>query len=110
MRFDRYCHQYRVDDGDIEEGEIPKYADLRNGERTVVNSEGEEVTEKFCNFDVEDDDGIVDQYYCLGQQCMFEYCIHRRDEWLEECVENEGDVEAANWGDVYNFDTMHGDL
>ena len=103
MRFDRYCHQYRVDDDDIEEGEIPKYADLRRGVDPETN-------EKFCNFDVDDEDGIVDQYYCLGQQCMFEYCIHRRDEWLEECVENEGRLANANWGDVYNFDTMHGDL
>ena len=29
MKFDRYCHQYKVDDSDIDEGEIPKYADLR---------------------------------------------------------------------------------
>ena len=68
------------------------------------------MAEKFCNFDVEDDDGIVDQYYCLGQQCMFEYCIHRRDKWLEGCVANKGDVEDPDWGDVYNFGTMHGDL
>ena len=117
LRFDRYCHQYGVDDSDIEEGEIPKYADLRD-ERQVVNSEGEGVVdsegepvmEKFCNFNVEDNDGIVDQYYCLGQQCMFEYCLYRRDKWLEDCVDNDGEVDAANWGDVYNFDTMHGDL
>ena len=122
MRFDRYCHQYRVNDNAIAEGVIPKYADLRNDERPKLDSDGEEevdsegevIMEKFCNFDVEDDDGLadglVDQFYCLGQQCMFEYCIHRRNEWLDECITEEGDVEAANWGDVYNFDTMHGDL
>ena len=29
VRFDKYCHQYKVLDDDIEGGEFPKFADLR---------------------------------------------------------------------------------
>ena len=41
---------------------------------------------------------------------MFEYCIHRRDEWLAECTANQGEIRNANWNDVYNFDRMREDL
>ena len=41
---------------------------------------------------------------------MFDYCIYRREEWLDECIANQGDVDLPDWGDVYNFDNMHADL
>jgi len=45
---------------------------------------------------------------------MFEYCIYRRDEWLEICEEEEGEVELPveepGWGDVYDYGNMHADL
>ena len=45
---------------------------------------------------------------------MFEYCIWRRDEWLEICADEEGEVELPvnnpGWNDVYDYGNMHDDL
>ena len=45
---------------------------------------------------------------------MFEYCLYRRDEWIDECEEAAGDIdlpkEEPGWGDVYDYGNMHADL
>ena len=45
---------------------------------------------------------------------MFEYCLWRRDEWIDDC---EAAVAAGtaipdrpNWGNVYNYGNMYNDL
>lgn len=94
-QFDKYCHQFKIKDGNRRK--TPKYTDYTKG--TGV-----------CAF--EDDD--LSQAICLGQQCMFEYCIYRRDEWLEICEDEDGEVELPveepGWGDVYDYGNMHADL
>ena len=70
--FDRHCHQYILTQANLDAGRIPKYADLTN-HRGV------------CDF--RDDD---EKLTCLEQDCMFDYCLHRRDEYLAACVETEG--------------------
>ena len=95
-KFDAYCHQYAVSQKKVDRGVIPKYADL-------TNDAGE------CDYDVEGDEAL-EQLACLGQDCMFDYCLHRRDQFLADCIENDGDRELDNWGNVYDFGEMHGDL
>lgn len=97
-QFDAYCHQYKVSQMKVDRGTIPKYADLRN----VRDDDTETYS---CDYD---DD--LAQLACLGQDCMFDYCIWRRDEFLAECIANNGDQDRDDWGDVYDFDNMHGDL
>ena len=45
---------------------------------------------------------------------MFEYCLYRRDEWIDECEEAAGDIELPKeepgWDDVYDFGNMYADL
>ena len=45
---------------------------------------------------------------------MFEYCLYRRDEWIDECEEAAGDIELPKeepgWDDVYDYGYMHYDL
>ena len=93
-QFDAYCHQYNVRDGHPKK--TPKYTDYTGGSGV-------------CEY--EDD---LSQAICLGQQCMFEYCIWRRDEWIDECEEAAGDIvlprEVPGWGDVYDYGNMHDDL
>ena len=67
--FDVYCH------GDNKPW---KYADYRNGEN------GE------CDYD-----HTESQIHCLAQQCMFEYCIWRRDQYLNTCLGFEDNWTAA---------------
>ena len=101
-QFDAYCHQYRINEQKLARGKIPKYADF-----TVDGSCDAYAPE-------EDEDGeqihTLEQLACLGQDCMFDYCIWRRDQYLEACVAANGDLERDAWGDVYNFGEMHGDL
>ena len=93
-QFDRYCHQYMIADG--REDKTPKYTDYTGG--TGVCDHADDLS----------------QAICLGQQCMFEYCIWRRDEWLDNCADEEGEVELPvvdpSWGDVYDYGNMHADL
>ena len=58
--FDNYCHG-RVNPH--------RYADFRNPETG--------------DCDYEDD--IPAQIHCLAQQCMYEYCMWRRDEYVQTC-------------------------
>ena len=57
--FDAYCH------GDNKPW---KYADYRNGD------------DGSCAYD-----HTNSQIHCLAQQCMFEYCLWRRDQYLDTC-------------------------
>ena len=94
-QFDAYCHQYNVRDGHPRK--TPRYTDYRT-------EAGD------CEFAGDDLSKLV----CLGNQCMFEYCLYRRDEWIDECEENSGDLDLPKdepgWGDVYDYGNMHADL
>ena len=59
IAFDKYCH------GD---NNPKKYADYRNGD------------DGSCDYDETNA-----QIHCLAQQCMFEYCLWRRDEYVDTC-------------------------
>ena len=101
-QFDAYCHQYKINEQKLARGKIPKYADFTvegscDAYAPEVDEDGEQIH-------------TLEQLACLGQDCMFDYCIWRREEYLKECIANNGDLERDNWGDVYNFDAMHGDL
>lgn len=68
--FDTYCHQYKIANGSTE---VPKYGNYTNlGEGMV--GDGTQ-----CD-DWEDDQ---EKFYCLAQDCMFEYCLWRRDTYIE---------------------------
>ena len=45
---------------------------------------------------------------------MFDYCMFRRDQFIEDCIEADGDIDLPKknpgWGDVYDYGNMHGDL
>jgi hypothetical protein len=45
---------------------------------------------------------------------MFEYCLARRDEWIDECEDVAGDIELPKeepgWGNVYDYGNMYADL
>ena len=100
--FDRYCHQYdflkesKADQTVDVMTTTPKYADFRLDDGT-------------CNYDEH-----LSELQCLSQQCMFEYCLWRRDEWIDDC---EAAVDAGTaipdrpkWGNVYNYGNMYNDL
>ena len=105
-QFDAYCHQYNVRDG--HRRKTPKYTDYKFYPEPQPD---EEQPEGFCNFAETDK---LSQVVCLREQCMFEYCIYRRDEWIDECEEAAGDIELPKeepgWGDVYDYGNMHADL
>merc|ERR1739844_279858 len=89
-QFDAYCHQYDGDDDDL------RYTDFKG---------------KTCKRYRKDPLKLA---HCLAQDCMFDYCIARKEAWLEECIAEEGDIDLPEdepgWGDVYNYGNMHGDL
>ena len=60
--FDAYCHG-RVNPH--------RYADFRSPDTGV------------CDYDDEGD--IPAQIHCLAQQCMYEYCMWRRDQYVANC-------------------------
>ena len=92
--FDAYCHQYKA-----KEGKAPRYADYTEAED---NRECGQWT---------DDESAA---HCLAQDCMFDYCLWRRDEWVEDCeaaVENGTQMPSRpGWGQVYSYGNMHNDL
>merc|ERR1719330_1758873 len=61
-KFDIYCHQYNAGPD-----QLPRYADF--------TAEGEDG----------DGEPTTEGAYCLAQDCMFDYCIWRRDERLIAC-------------------------
>ena len=95
-QFDAYCHQYGIKE-DNAKGKEPRYADYTDADGT-------------CDSYTD----ILEKVHCLAQDCMFDYCMFRRDEFIAECQEAEGDIDLpkANpgWGDVYDYNNMHGDL
>ena len=91
-QFDRFCHQYGINQAKLNAGKIPKFADLTNPSGV-------------CDF--EDD---LERLACLEQDCMFDYCLHRRDEYLATCVEAEGNHKRDKFTTVYDLDAMLGAL
>ena len=63
--FDAYCHQYKA-----KEGKAPRYADYTEAEDN-----------RECG-QWEDDESAA---HCLAQDCMFDYCLWRRDEQRKQC-------------------------
>ena len=93
--FDKYCHQYKFRENlDVEEGtvDVPKYADFRLEDGTCDHQED------------------AASLMCLYQQCMFDYCLYRRDDWVADCrasVAAGTDVEPRpKWGAVYSYRNM----
>ena len=91
-----------------------QYADYRNKwDRTIK--------ERTCDYCELGSDGLcIDatleplQFHCIAQQCAFDYCTWSRDLYIEECNQaiSEGErviPDLPNWGDVYNYDELHGD-
>ena len=100
-KFDKYCHNVGKGKGE------KKYSDYRDDDLQ-------------CSYCTVGDDGLCTdveneprQFHCIAQQCAFDYCIWYRDQYIEACeqsVEDEIDVpDLPNWGDVYNYDELHGD-
>ena len=95
-QFDAYCHQYGIKE-DNAKGKEPRYADYTDADGT-------------CDSYTD----ILEKVHCLAQDCMFDYCMFRRDQFLEDCIEADGDIDLPKknpgWGDVYDYGNMHGDL
>ena len=68
--FDKYCHQYNV-----REGKDVRYADYTEAadNRDCMHWEGD------------DDVPTNEAAHCLAQDCMFDYCLWRRDVQLKKC-------------------------
>ena len=94
-QFDAYCHQYGIKE-DNTKGKEPRYADY------TIDGSCDSYTD------------ILEKVHCLAQDCMFDYCMFRRDQFLEDCIAEDGEIDLpkANpgWGDVYDYGNMHGDL
>ena len=73
--FDKQCHQFQRSTGSGN----PRYGDYTDG----INSDGTQ-----CNAWETD----VEKSYCLGQDCMFDYCLLRRDQYMTDCL-----ALAATW-------------
>ena len=77
--FDKYCHQYNP-------GKKLKYADF---------TDGGDVPSEICAEWEDDGAPTTESVYCLAQDCMFDYCLWRRDEQLDACEDFVEDWEAA---------------
>ena len=89
-QFDSYCHQYSVEENNGTKE--PRYANYRLEDGT-------------CDYE-----DLIEEVHCLAQDCMFDYCMYRKEKFLAECIEADGDIDRPGWGNVYNYDNMHGDL
>ena len=67
--FDSYCHQYNVPNGVTK---APRYGNYTNLGEGVVGDGTQ------CD-DWQDEQ---EKFYCLAQDCMFEYCLWRRDTYI----------------------------
>merc|ERR1712156_602930 len=74
--FDKYCHQYNAKPNKVKYGDFTVDGDCTSWE----DEDGEPTTESV---------------YCLAQDCMFDYCLWRRDEQLETC-----EAFVADWEDA----------
>ena len=92
-KFDSYCHQFNISDNVDKEAITPKYADFGDCDQQSEH---------------------LEQLQCLSQQCMFDYCLWRRDDWVEDCeaaVEDGTQIpQRPGWGQVYSYGNMHNDL
>ena len=68
--FDKECHQYPRTTGNGN----PRYGDYTDGSG---NTDGTQ-----CNNWTTDEE----ESFCLGQDCMFDYCILRRNQYMEDCL------------------------
>ena len=85
QKFDDYCHQIKIEEGGKK---APKYADY-----TDENDS--------CDVWAADDGTVtVEQTHCLAQDCMFDYCIYKRDEQFAACESfvDEWESEIATQG------------
>ena len=73
--FDAYCHQYKA-----KEGKAPRYADYTEAEDN-----------RECLLNWEEDESAA---HCLAQDCMFDYCLWRRDEQRKQC-----DIFVQEWNE-----------
>merc|ERR1712073_28785 len=73
---DKYCHQYNAKPNKVKYGDFTVDGDCTSWE----DEDGEPTTESV---------------YCLAQDCMFDYCLWRRDQQLETCEAFVADWEAA---------------
>ena len=69
--FDQYCH------GRVNRHRYADFRDPMSGE---------------CDYAEAADGDIEAQIHCLAQQCMYDYCIWRRDQYIENC-----DAFDATW-------------
>merc|ERR1712156_112795 len=82
--FDKYCHQYNAKPNKV------KYGDFTvGGDCTSWEDDGEPTTESV---------------YCLAQDCMFDYCLWRRDQQLDTC-----EAFVADWESAVNAATAAAD-
>ena len=63
--FDKYCHQYNA-----KPNKPPRYADF--------TAEGDS-RDCYAEWEDGDDEPTTEAAYCLAQDCMFDYCLWRRD-------------------------------
>ena len=138
MKFDEYCHQYKIEE---DSDKTPRYADF-------TDAAGD------CGFWSTDGSLTHEEGHCLAQDCMFDYCLYKRDEiydgcnalaagWAAEiaaqgvecrkekhgvCLKTKTNVDYAGietmkfstikkefnkrpgWGQVYNYGNMHNEL
>ena len=76
---DRFCHQYGVEPGTTD---TPKFADY-----TGFNVAGDATCDGWTEGE--------EQVHCLGQACMFDYCIYQRHVQLQGCLAFAHDWETA---------------
>merc|ERR1712223_1538958 len=74
--FDKYCHQYNARPNKVKYGDFTVGGDCTSWE----DEDGEPTTESV---------------YCLAQDCMFDYCLWRRDQQLVAC-----EAFVADWEDA----------
>ena len=78
--FDSYCHQYAIPNDSDRAPRYGDYTDLEVGEV----GDGSQCDQW---------DKPTEKFYCLAQDCMFEYCLWRRDTYIEgACL-----IIAENW-------------
>ena len=85
-QFDNYCQQTTIPDG---ANHPPKFGDYTN---LGVDEVGDGTQ---CN----DWQGDNEKFYCLAQDCIFEYCEWVRDDYLKNCLAIAGQWKAATDGE-----------
>ena len=50
----------------------------------------------------EDTENEAKQFHCYAQQCAFDFCIYKRDLWIDEKISGE------QWRELSNYDQPDG--